>query len=108
MAYYLLQGAYSSDSWRTLVQNPVNRLDAIRPAIEKLGGSIECGYFSFGEYDVVLIMQMPDNVSAAAFAFAIASGGAFKSHTTVPLISMEDGIEGLKKAGQIGYRPPGA
>ena len=53
-------------------------------------------------------MQMPDNVSAAAFALAVAAGGAFKSHKTTPLMSMEEGIEAMKKAGGTGYRPPGS
>jgi uncharacterized protein with GYD domain len=106
MAYFLLQGAYTSEVWKNLVSNPVNRVEAIRPAIEKLGGRIESAWFSFGEYDVVLIMEMPENLSAAAFAFAVASGGAFKAHKTTPLMSMEEGIEAMKLAGLSGYKPP--
>ncbi len=106
MAYFLLQGAYTAESWKTLVWNPANRVEAIRPVIEKLGGRIESSFFTFGEYDVVLIMRMPDNISAAAFAFAIAAGGAFKSHKTTPLLSMEEGVEAMKKSGGTGYQPP--
>jgi uncharacterized protein with GYD domain len=108
MAYFLLQGAYSSESWKTLMKNPVNRTEAIRPIIEKLGGSVETSFFAFGEYDVLLIMQMPDNVTAASFAFAIAAGGAFKSHKTTPLLTWDEGIEGLRKASGIEYQPPHA
>ena len=108
MAHFLLQGAYTAEAWKTLVNNPVNRTDAVRPAIEKLGGEIESTYFSFGDYDVILILRMPDNVSAAAFSLAVAAGGAFKSHKTTPLMSIEEGLEALRKAGDTGYRPPGA
>lgn len=108
MAYYLLQGAYTAEVWKTLVENPANRVEAIRPAIEKLGGRVEGAFFAFGDYDVVLIMEMPDNVSAAAFALAVAAGGAFKSHKTTPLMSMEEGVEAMRKAGGTGYRPPGS
>ena len=107
MAYFLLQGGYTAEAWKVLVQNPVNRIEAVRPAVEKLGGRIESSFFAFGEYDVVLIIEMPDNVSAAAFSLAVAAGGAFKVHKTTPLMSMEEGIEALKKAGGTGYRPPG-
>lgn len=107
MAYYLLQGAYAADAWAALVKNPVNRVEAIRPAVEKLGGGIESSFFAFGDYDVVLILRMPDDVSAAAFSLAVAAGGAFKSHRTTPLMSMEEGIEALRRAGEAGYRPPG-
>lgn len=107
MAYFLLQGAYTSEAWKNLVKKPVNRIEVVRPIIEKLGGSVEGAWFSFGDYDVVLIMQMPDNVSAAAFSLAVASSGAFKTHKTTPLMTMADGVEAMKKAGGAGYRPPG-
>ena len=108
MAYFLLQGGYTAEAWKALVQNPVNRIEAVRPAVEKLGGRVESSFFAFGEYDVVLIIEMPDNVSAAAFSLAVAAGGAFKVHKTTPLMSMEEGIEAMKKAGETGYRPPGS
>jgi uncharacterized protein with GYD domain len=106
MAYYLLQGAYTAESWTSLLKNPVNRIEAIRPVIEKLGGSLEGGWFAFGDYDVFVVYQMPDDKSAAAFALSIAAGGAFKSARTTPLMSFEDGIEAMRKAGESGYQPP--
>jgi uncharacterized protein with GYD domain len=106
MAYFLLQGAYTSESWKSLVNNPVNRVEVVRPIIEKLGGKIESAFFAFGEYDIIIILQMPDNVSAAAFSLAVASAGTFKSSKTTPLLTMEEGIESLKKAGKSGYLPP--
>ncbi len=78
MDHYLYQGAYTSEAWKTLVKKPQNRIEVVRHAVEKLGGKIEGVWFAFGEYDVVLIVQMPDNVSAAAMSIAIAAGGALK------------------------------
>ncbi|MDO8549716.1 MAG: GYD domain-containing protein [Ignavibacteria bacterium] len=106
MAYFLLQGAYATESWKALLEKPVNRVEVVRPVIEKLGGKVECAFISFGEYDIVLIIQMPDTISAAAFSLAVAAGGAFKSSKTTPLLTMEDGVEAMKKAGKTGYRPP--
>ena len=48
---------------------------------------------------------MPDNVSAAGIAMAFASGGACKSVKTTPLLTVEEGVEAMKKAGKTGYRP---
>ena len=107
MAKYLFQGSYTSEAWAAQVQNPQNRLDVVRPVIERLGGRIECAYLAFGEYDVVLIVEMPDNVSMAAFSLAAAAGGAVKAVKTTPLMTIEEGIEAMKKAGGAGYRPPG-
>ncbi|HEV2667160.1 MAG TPA: GYD domain-containing protein [Blastocatellia bacterium] len=108
MAYFLLQGTYTPESWKSLVNKPVDRVEVVRKVIEKLGGKVEGAWFAFGDYDVVMIMQMPDNISAAAFSLAVAAGGAFKAHKTTPLMTMADGIEAMKKASGAGYQPPGS
>ena len=105
MPHYLQQVAYSQQGWEALVANPQNRIEAVRPAIEKLGGKIEAAWFSFGDYDVVVITDLPDNVSAAAIAMAFAAGGACKSVQTIPLISPEEATQALRKARECGYRP---
>ncbi len=104
MPHYLLQAAYSPEGWEALVRNPQNRFEAIRPAIEKLGGKIENGWFAFGEYDAIVILQMPDNVNAAAIAMAFAAGGALKAVKTTPLLTAAEGVEAMKKAAGSGYR----
>jgi uncharacterized protein with GYD domain len=106
MPQYLLQAAYTTDAWAAMVKNPQDRLEAVRPVIEKLGGKIDGGWLSFGEYDVAVVCQMPNNVSAAAFSMAAAAGGAVKALKTTPLMSMEEALEAMRKAGGAGYRPP--
>jgi uncharacterized protein with GYD domain len=107
MARYLFQASYTSEAWATQVGNPQNRIEVIRPVIERLGGRLESAYLSFGDYDVVVIAEMPDNISAAAFSLATTAGGALKAIKTIPLLTVEEGIEALKKAAGAGYRPPG-
>ena len=107
MPYYMLQGAYTSESWAAQIANPQDRVEIVRPIFEKLGGRIESAYFAFGEYDVVVITEFPYNVSAAAISVALNAGGAFKTAKTTPLMTMEEGIEVMRKAGGTGYRPPG-
>ena len=53
-------------------------------------------------------MEMPSNTEAAAFAVAAAAGGSIKSIKTTPLMTIEEGISAMKKAGQLAYVPPGA
>jgi uncharacterized protein with GYD domain len=105
MPHYLIQAAYTPEGWAALVKTPQNRVEAIRPSIEKLGGKIEGAWFTFGDYDIVVVVQMPDNVSAAGIAMAFAAGGACKSVKTTPLLTVEEGVEAMKKAGKTGYRP---
>jgi uncharacterized protein with GYD domain len=105
MPHYLHQVAYSREGWEALLAHPQNRIEAVRPAIEKLGGKIEAAWFAFGEYDVIVIAELPDNVSAAAISMAFAGGGACKAVQTTPLMSPEEALQALKKAGECGYRP---
>ncbi len=105
MPLYLTQVAYTQEAWQSLLKNPQDRIEAIRPAIEKLGGRVIHGYFAFGDYDIVAIMEMPDNIAAAAIAIAFAAGGACKAIKTTPLMSTAEGIDALRKAADSGYRP---
>ena len=106
MAKYLFLASYTSDGWAGQVKNPQNRIDTLRPSIERLGGKIDTAFYAFGEYDMMAIVDFPDNVSAAAWAIAGAAGGAIKTAKTVPLMSIEEGIAAIRKAGDIGYQPP--
>ena len=105
MPLYLSQVAYTPEAWKALVKNPQNRIEAVRPAVEKLGGKVVSGYFAFGDYDVAAIVEMPDHVAAAAIAIAFAAGGACKSVKTTPLMTAAEGIEALRQAARSGYQP---
>lgn len=105
MAVYMLQIAYTPEAWAAMVKKPQDRIEAVRPAVEKFGGKIVCGYLAFGEYDVVAIFEMPNNVSAAAFAMAIGAGGACNKVKTTPLMSTKEGVDAMKKAGGSTYKP---
>ncbi len=80
-------------------------MEAVRPAVEQLGGKIVNGYFAFGDYDAVVIVDLPNHVSAAALAIAFAAGGACKNVKTTPLLTTAEAVEALKQAGRTDYRP---
>src|SRR5688572_10422060 len=105
MPHYLIQAAYTPAALATLIQKPQDHIGVVRAAVEKIGGKVVGGWFSFGEYDVVLIAELPDNVSAAAFAVAAAAGGALKANKTTPLLTGEETVEMLKRARKTSYRP---
>jgi len=108
MPYYMLQAAYTPEAWAAMIKHPQNRLEAVRPVVEQLGGKIEGGWLAFGEYDIVVICQMPSNVSAAAFSMIGAAGGAVKAVKTTPLMTVDEAMEAERKAGGVvgAYRPP--
>lgn len=105
MPSYLGQASYTAEAMAALVKNPQNRMEVVRKSAESLGGKLAGGWLSFGEYDVVLIAEMPDNVSAAAIAMAAAAGGSLRAIKTTPLLNAEEGLAAVKKAASSGYTP---
>ncbi len=108
MAHYLLQAAYTTEALQTLVRDPQDRSAALQAPIGKLGGKIQSLFLSFGDYDAVALIEMPDNVAAAAIAMAISAGGACKTVKTTPLLSTAEAMEAASKAANCGYRSPAA
>lgn len=104
MPYFCHQVSYTKEAWAKLMQNPQDRLEAVRAPIEKLGGKIHTSFFAFGPFDVIAITDMPDNISAAAIAIAFAAGGAVSNIQTTPLMTAAQTIEALRKAGTCGYK----
>jgi uncharacterized protein with GYD domain len=105
VASYLFQVSYTAEAWSALVKHPQDRVEAVGKVIEKLGGKPGPFWGAFGDYDLIGVIEMPDNVSAAAFAIAVASGGACKNVKTTPLISIPEAVKAMKKAGGSGYKP---
>ena len=106
MPYYLVQAGYTTESMAAMVQSPQDRSRIVRSVAEKLGGHVESFWLAFGEFDVVLILQMPNDQTMAAFSMAVSAGGGLRSIQTTPLMSWEEGILAMKQAGATGYSPP--
>ena len=49
MPYYLVQVSFTKESVKALVDNPENRLEAVRPALEELGVTILEDFLAFGD-----------------------------------------------------------
>jgi uncharacterized protein with GYD domain len=105
MALYTYQAAYTAESMAAQIKDPQDRIEAVRPALEALGAKILVGGFPFGEYDVLVVYEAPDDTTAASVAMAIAAGGALRSSKTTRLLSGQEWTESLRKAQGSAYRP---
>lgn len=106
MPKYLVNVSYTASGAQGLLKDGGSkRRAAADAAIRKLGGSIECFYFSFGASDAIVVASFPDAVSAAALSVAIAASGSVRTSTT-ELLTVEQMDEACRK--QTGYTPPGA
>jgi uncharacterized protein with GYD domain len=108
MGLYLTRFRYTPETWARMIQRPEDRREAARAYIESVGGKLHGFWYSFGEHDGWNLWEAPDNVSMAAVALAIGSGGALSSIDTTVLLSVEDLMEALRKAKSVQYRPPSA
>jgi uncharacterized protein with GYD domain len=106
MPFYLIQVAYKDTAVKTLIGHPQTREDAVGKTCSSLGGKLHSFFFSFGEYDVACIAELPDNTAAAAFAMATASKGAISKYHTTILMTATEGMEAMKKAQKVEYVPP--
>ena len=109
MAYYLLRAKYAQDSMNALVQRPEDRMLTTTRLLKEVGGRLHYYFFSFGEYDIVLLFELPDNVSAAALAMTLSAAGTVTATETIPLLTMEDAIDAMNRAREASgiYVPPG-
>jgi len=106
MAHYMFEAAFTAEAWSKMVSKPQDRSKVVGQMMEKLGGRLQNYFLAFGEYDAVVIVELPDNVSAAAAAVSAASGGGIKAIRTTPLMTVEEGMQVMRKAASSGYRPP--
>jgi len=108
MPLYLSKFSYTPETWAKLIGNPEDRRAAAQAYIESVGGKLHGFWYAFGTHDGYNLWEAPDNVSMAAVALAISAGGALNSFETTVLLSVDDTLEVLRKAGQIRYRAPGS
>ena len=105
MANYLVTASYSPDGVKGVLKSGgTARVDAVNNAVGGLGGKMHSFYFAFGGDDAIVIVELPDNVAAAALGLAVSSTGLASVKTTVLLTPAE--IDEAAKR-QVAYTPPG-
>jgi uncharacterized protein with GYD domain len=105
MAKYLFQASYVGEGRKGLLrEGGTARRDNLEKTVAAVGGTIESFYYAFGPADVVVIADLPDNITAAGLALTIAGSGMIEISTTVLLTPAE--IDQAVKAG-VSYRAPG-
>jgi len=100
MPFYLVQASYTPGAWKRMHDDPRVAMcyKTIEPVVTGHGGKFHNAWLSFGEYDAVCIVEMPDNKSAATVSIELSGGGLFGSVKTTPLITVDDGRDALSKA----------
>lgn len=105
MTKYLFQATYTADGLKGLEKDkPSGRKTALSKAVESAGGKLEAFYFALGDKDWILLADMPDNTSAAAFSLAVSKSGLLHT-TTMPLMDVAEAEKALRTT--IAFQAPG-
>ena len=105
MAKYLVEASYTAEGIKgVLKEGGTGRHAAVSAALKALGGNVESFYYAFGDVDVFVVVDAPDNVTMAALAMGISATGTVKLKTTVLLTPDEIDQAGKKT---LSYRAPG-
>lgn len=107
MRSYLIQIKYNTDSAKGLVLNPQDRRPQAAVIMQKCGGRLLDFWFTFGDWDAVILVELESDVHAMAVALADVAGNVGSTKIT-PLYSMEEAVESMKIAGSLDYQAPSA
>jgi len=104
MALYMYQASYTARSMAAQLKEPQDPVEAIRSALEDVGAKLMVAAFPFGEYDVLVVYEAPDDVTAASVAMAVAAEGEVKSAKTTRLLSGQEWLDSLRKRRVVNVR----
>jgi uncharacterized protein with GYD domain len=105
MSRYMIEASYTREGIQGVIkEGGSGRKDALGKMVADLGGTLEALYFEFGEDDVIVIADLPDNVTAAAIGMTVGASGGATTKTTVLLTPEEIDAASHKS---VGYRAPG-
>ncbi len=106
MAHYMFQASYSQSAIKAMVEHPQDRAAAVKALIESTGGKMHSMFFAFGEHDVIILFELPDNVSAAAIGMAVGAAGSLSKFKTTVLFTTQEAMSAMTKAKSISYSQP--
>jgi uncharacterized protein with GYD domain len=105
MAKYLIKANYTTEGARGFAQDGgTARRAAVEKMVASVGGRLESFYFAFGDTDLYVIADMPDNTAVAAVALTVAQSGKATTSTVVLMTPEEMDVAAKKN---VAYRPPG-
>jgi uncharacterized protein with GYD domain len=106
MPKFLYAGSYTQEGVKGLAkEGAAGRPAAVAKLVESVGGKLESFHYGFGSNDFYIIVDLPDNATAAAIAVAAGQSGAVATKTVI-LMTPEEMDAALRKT--VHFRPPGA
>ena len=106
MTMYMTQFSYTAEAWAALAKHPEDRSVKISKLIEALGGRLDSIYYTFGEFDGLVIFEGADDETTLAAVIAVHTAGYIKATKTTKLLTMQEAMDAMRKAGSLMYKAP--
>jgi uncharacterized protein with GYD domain len=109
MPKYALFFRLSSQTIAAAMETPTDRAQVAERLCREAGGHLESYFWMFGEYDALVVAELPDSRAAAAVSLAVSGSGAFtgiRTHELIPASEINDRLAEAKRLASI-YTPPG-
>jgi uncharacterized protein with GYD domain len=106
MPRYLVQVGYTAAANAAFVAKPQDRVAGVKALFEKAGGTLHSMDYCFGEYDIVIMVSVPDDATMAAIRLIVSAQGHCSSLHATRLISADEYMTAQQKAHGMSYAPP--
>ncbi|HEY0606503.1 MAG TPA: GYD domain-containing protein [Herpetosiphonaceae bacterium] len=104
MSLYMTQFAYNPEAWSAIIKDPQRHNEMIKSLVQRLGGRLITMYYCFGEYDKVVIFDVPDATKATAFVLAATLPGHLKAVETTRLLTLDEAVSAMTTAGDLAVK----
>ncbi|HYL80687.1 MAG TPA: GYD domain-containing protein [Candidatus Acidoferrum sp.] len=104
MSLYMYQFKYTPAAWAAFAKKPEDRRAVVDDLLRKLGGKLVCAYYTFGEWDGLVIYEAPNEITAMAAIVKIITPGHIVATKTTVLFTTDDAIKAMNMAGALEFR----
>ena len=94
MSHYILLINWT-DQGIGKINDSGDRYNSFKASVEKAGGKLIGGYYTFGEYDVVIIIEAPNDETVMSLMLKVGSAGNVRTRT-LKAFTADEGIKIIK------------
>ena len=102
----MIQAKYTAEAWSAMSQKPEDRTIAINKLLSALEGRLLHIYFAYGDFDVMVIFEMPDAIAAHSTFIAAFAAGHISDVKMTQLLTGQEAMAAMQKAGELTYDRP--
>jgi uncharacterized protein with GYD domain len=101
MPIYICQGRYTANALKGMTTHPEDRSQTVRRLFRAGGGKLVSWYLTFGEYDWMVVAEMPNERAMLSAVVAAAEGGSLTDLKTTTALTAEETVQAFQDATRL-------